>query len=249
MLARTAHPLGDVLSVDDDTAVLLSYFRNNVLHLFVAAAWIAVCFQHNRRMAREQLLALGRSLYPFLQAELFLPWDEDGFAQRIERTIEVFIREGLLQEVGDEGTGFLARNAGQTDEVFRLRAIGHALQQAFERYYIAISVLVKNGAGTLSASELESLCQLAAQRLSLLYAPAAPEFFDKTLFRGFIQKLRELRLVWPDANGKLAFDERLNAWARDARIILGRELRHTIEKISPEAIREEVLAAPEKGED
>jgi glycerol-3-phosphate O-acyltransferase len=237
VLTRTAHPLGDVLSVDGDTAVLLSYFRNNVLHLFVVAAWIAVCFQNNRRMARSQLQRLGRTLYPFLQAELFLPWDEDGFAARIDRTIEVFIREGLLEQVGEEDGDTLARFAGQTDEVFRLRAIGHSLQQAFERYYIAISVLVKNGAGTLSAGELESLCQQAAQRLSLLYAPAAPEFFDRTLFRGFIQKLRELRLVWPDGNSKLVFDDRLDAWAKDARIILGRELRHTIEKVSPEAAK------------
>ena len=118
----------------------------------------------------------------------------------------MFVREGLLEQVSEDDGGILARNAGQTDEVFRLRAIGHSLQQAFERYYIAISVLVKNGPGTLGAGELESLCQLAAQRLSLLYAPAAPEFFDKTLFRGFIQKLRELKLVWPDENGKLAFD-------------------------------------------
>jgi glycerol-3-phosphate O-acyltransferase len=122
--------------------------------------------------------------------------------------------------------------------VFRLRAIGHSLQQAFERYYIAISVLAKNGSGTLSSGELESLCQQAAQRLSLLYAPAAPEFFDRTLFRGFIHKLRELRLVWPDQDGKLAFDERLSAWARDAKVILGRELRHTIEKVSPETAKE-----------
>src|SRR3546814_1600219 len=57
VLRRTAHPLGDVLSVSDaDTAVLLSYFRNNVLHLFTASAWIACCFQHNRRMARRNLL-------------------------------------------------------------------------------------------------------------------------------------------------------------------------------------------------
>jgi len=235
MLARTPHPLGDVLGVDDDTAVLLSYFRNNVLHLFTAAAWIAVCFQNNRRMGRAQLQRLGRTLYPFLQAELFLPWDEDGFAGRIDRTIEVFVREGLLQQVGEEDGGTLARNAGQTDEVFRLRAIGHALQQAFERYYIAISVLVKNGPGTLGAGELETLCHLAAQRLSLLYADTAPEFFDKSLFRGFIQKLREMKLVWADENGKLAFDARLDAWARDARVVLGRELRHTIEKVSPEA--------------
>jgi glycerol-3-phosphate O-acyltransferase len=236
MLTRTPHPLGDVLGVDGDTAVLLSYYRNNVLHLFTAAAWIACCFQNNRRMAREAVLRIGRSVYPFLQAELFLPWDEDGFAQRLSRTIDLFVREGLLQPVGGDGE-LLARNAGQSDEVFRLRAIGHSLQQAFERYYIAISVLAKNGPGTLSAGELESLCQLAAQRLSLLYAPAAPEFFDRTLFRGFIHKLRELRLVWPDAAGKLAFDERLSAWARDAKVILGRELRHTIEKVSPETTR------------
>ena len=38
---RIAHPLGDVLHVDGDTAVLLSYFRNNVLHLFTASSWIA----------------------------------------------------------------------------------------------------------------------------------------------------------------------------------------------------------------
>lgn len=243
VLQRIKHPLGDVLDVvSEDTAVLMSYYRNNVLHLFTAAAWIACCFQTNRRMVRSRVMKLGRSLYPFLQAELFLPWSEDEFAERIDRTIDVFVREGLLQLVNEDDGGILQRNAGQTDEVFRLRAIGHSLQQAFERYYIAISVLVKNGPGVLGAAELESLCQQSAQRLSLLYAPAAPEFFDKTLFRGFIQKLRELKLVWPDENSKLVFDERLDAWAKDAKVILGRELRHTIERVSPEAAKPEAEA-------
>ncbi|MFT4256301.1 MAG: glycerol-3-phosphate 1-O-acyltransferase PlsB [Pseudoxanthomonas sp.] len=251
VLQRIAHPLGDVIDVaSEDTAVLLSYYRNNVLHLFTASSWIACCFQNNRRMSRNRLVSLGRLLYPFLQAELFLPWSEDEFGERIERTLEVFVREGLLERihnsgVSDDDGGIYARNVGQTDEVFRLRAIGHPLQQAFERYYIAISVLAKNGPGTLGAAELESLCQQAAQRLSLLYAPAAPEFFDKTLFRGFIQKLREIRLVWPDENSKLLFDQRLDAWARDAKVLLGRELRHTIERVSPEAAR----PAAESGKD
>jgi glycerol-3-phosphate O-acyltransferase len=243
VLSRTAHPLGDVLMVDDDNAVLLSYFRNNVVHLFTASAWIACCFLHNRRMARNSILRIGRAMYPFLQGELFLPWDEDGFTQRIDRTIDVFVCESLLELVSGDDGGILGRNAGQSDEVFRLRALGHPLQQAFERYYIAISVLAKNGPGTLGAGELESLCQLAAQRLSLLYAPAAPEFFDKALFRGFIQKLRELGLVKLDHNSKLAFDQRLDAWAKDAKVILGRELRHTIEKVSPEAVKQAPEAA------
>lgn len=244
VLERIPHPLGDVLQVDGDGAVLLSYYRNNVLHLFTASAWIACCFLHNRRMSRATLMRLGRSLYPFLQAELFLPWDDAGFADHLERTIQVFVREGLLQQVSDDDDGILARNAGQSDEVFRLRAIGHPLQQAFERYYIAISVLAKNGPGTLGAAELESLCHLAAQRLSLLYAPAAPEFFDKSLFRSFIQKLRELKLVWADENAKLVYDHRLETWAKDAKTILGREMRHTIEKVSPEAAKPESDTEP-----
>ncbi len=245
VLRRIKHPLGDVISFDsDDTAVLMSYYRNNVLHLFTASSWIACCFQNNRRMSRAGVLRLGRGLYPFLQEELFLPWSEDEFVERMDRTVDVFIREGLLQQVNEEDGGILARSAGQTDEVFRLRAIGHSLQQAFERYYIAISVLVKNGPGKLGTAELESLCQQAAQRLSLLYAPAAPEFFDKTLFRSFIQKMRELKLVWPDENSKLVFDERLDAWAKDAKVILGRELRHTIERVSPEAATPEPPPAP-----
>ena len=236
VLTRRKHPLGDVLGLEGETAVLQSYFRNNVLHLFSAAAWIALCFQNNRRLSRTGMLRLGKTIYPFIQEELFLPWTEDQFAERLNATMDLFIAEGLLHVVNDEDGGVLSRGPGQTDEVFRLRAIAHSLQQAFERYFIAITTLVKNGPRTLSAGELETLCHLAAQRLSLLYAPAAPEFFDKSLFRGFIGKLRDLKLVWICPNGKLDFDERLNNWEKDAKLVLSRELRHTITKISPEAV-------------
>ncbi len=149
-----------------------------------------------------------------------------------------------MHPVNEDDGGILSRGPGQTDEVFRLRAIAHSLQQAFERYFIAITTLVKNGPRTLSAGELETLCHLAAQRLSLLYAPAAPEFFDKSLFRGFIGKLRELKMVWLCPNGKLDFDERLNIWEKDAKLVFSRELRHTITKISPEAVSKVAGSAP-----
>ncbi|MCX7034248.1 MAG: glycerol-3-phosphate 1-O-acyltransferase, partial [Arenimonas sp.] len=197
---------------------------------------VALCFQNNRRMSRAGLLRLGQTIYPFVQEELFLPWDQAGFAERLDATIDLFVAEGLLTVASEDEGGIISRGPGQTDEVFRLRAIAHSLQQAFERYFIAITTLVKNGPRTLTAGELESLCHLTAQRLSLLYAPAAPEFFDKSLFRGFIQKLREMKLVWVCPNGKLDFDDQLTAWEKDAKVVLGRDLRHTISKLSPEAV-------------
>ncbi|HET6604270.1 MAG TPA: glycerol-3-phosphate 1-O-acyltransferase PlsB [Xanthomonadaceae bacterium] len=232
VLRRIPHALGDVLGYEDETAVLQRYYRNNLLHLFAAAAWVACCFQNARRMSRAGIVRLGRLLYPFIKAELFLPWSDEQFAERLHETIAAMCELGLLEF--DAASGMVSRGRGQTDEVFQLRVIAHTLLPAFERYYIAIAILVKNGPGTIGTGELEHLCRLTAQRLALLYTPSAPEFYDRALLRGFIGKLRELRIVWTDAHGKLDFDHRLEGWSRDARVILGREVRHSILKMSPE---------------
>ena len=230
-IARVQHPLGDVLTVSAEQAPMLSYFRNNVLHLNAAAAWVACCFLNNRRMSRASVLRLGRIIYPFIQGELFLPWDDDGFGTQLQDTIDFFVRRGLLESSGDGRV--LERSAGQDDGAFQLKVIARSLIQAFERYYITIAALTKNGPHTLTSSELESACTLTAQRLSLLQELSSPEFFDKALFRGFIQKLRERRVVWTDDAGKLDYDVALEGMVRDARVILSREVRHSILKITP----------------
>ncbi|MEO8670329.1 MAG: glycerol-3-phosphate 1-O-acyltransferase PlsB [Tahibacter sp.] len=229
-IRRERHPLGDVLMSEGKQAVLLSYFRNNVLHLFAAAAWIACCFLNNRRMARASVVRLSRMVYPFIQSELFLPWDDEGFATRVQETIDFFLRRGIFAP--DAEGRVLNRGPGQGDAAFQLRTLGHSLLQAFERYYIAIAVLVKHGPRVISAGELETLCTLTAQRLSLLHELNAPEFFDKSLFKGFIQQLRERRVVWTDDAGKLDFAAALAEVAKDAKVILSREIRHGILKLT-----------------
>jgi glycerol-3-phosphate O-acyltransferase len=230
-IRRVAHPLGDVLVADDEQAVLLSYFRNNVLHLTATAAWVACCFLNNRRMSRNSVIRLGKIIYPFIQGELFLPWDSEGFGQQLQATIDFFVRRGLLESTGEGRV--LERGPGQDDAAYQLKVIGRSLIQAFERYYITLAALAKNGPHVLTAGELENACTLTAQRLSLLSEQAAPEFFDKALFRGFIQKLRERKIVWTDEAGKLDYDSALDDMVRDARVILAREVRHSILKITP----------------
>ncbi|MEO8010628.1 MAG: glycerol-3-phosphate 1-O-acyltransferase PlsB, partial [Dokdonella sp.] len=217
-IRRVQHPLGDVLVAEGDNAVLLSYFRNNVQHLFVASAWIACCFLNNRRMARATMLRLGRLIYPFIQSEWFLPWTEDEFSTRVQATVDFMVAREMLQTDADGRV--IERAPGQSDSAFRLRALSHALLQAVERYYITIALLVSNGRNTLTAAELENFCYLTAQRLTLLHALNAPEFFDRSLFRGFIQKMRERRVIWPDENNKLDFDEGLEDLVKEAKVIL-----------------------------
>jgi glycerol-3-phosphate O-acyltransferase len=229
-IRRVKHPLGDVLAADANNAVMLSYFRNNVLHLFATAAWVACCFLNNRRLRRGTVERLGEFIYPFLQSELFLPWTAEGYGQQIQRVIDVFLEQGLLR--ADADARMLRRRVGQTDEAFQLRVVAQTLTQAFERYYIAVALLVRNGPRTLSTGELENLCHLTAQRLALIYERNAPEFFDRNLFRGFIATLKERRFVWLDEAGKLDFGDALIGIGKDARLILSRELRHSILKLT-----------------
>ncbi len=233
IIQRRKHPLGDVLSSEGEEAILLSYFRNNVLHLFATASWIACCFLDNRRFPRSAIVRLGKLVYPFIRSELFLPWSVEEFGQRIQGTIDLFLKHGLLES---DGAGrVLKRPLGGSHAAFQLRMFAHSLVQAFERYYICIAVLVKNGSGTLSSSELETLCELTAQRLSLLLEMNAPEFFDRALFRNFIAMLREQGIVRSDEQGRLLFDETLVTIHTDAKVILSREIRHGILKLTPEA--------------
>jgi glycerol-3-phosphate O-acyltransferase len=229
-IQRVQHPLGDVLTVSGEQAVLLSYFRNNVLHLTATAAWVACCFLNNRRMSRATVVRLGTLIYPFIQGELFLPWDSDGFAAQLEATLDFFVRRGLLESRSDGRT--VERGPGQEDSAFQLKVIARGLIQAFERYYITLAALAKHGPHTITGAELETACTLTAQRLGLLNELSAPEFFDKALFRGFIQKLREQRIVWTDDAGKLDYDSALEGMVRDAKVILSREVRHSILKIT-----------------
>jgi len=250
-IRRVAHPLGDVLTVDEKQGVLLSYFGNNITHLFATAAWVGCCFNNNRRLTRASILRLGRLVYPFVQAELFLPWSEDEFGARVQATLEFFRARALLVTAADTDGRIVERGPGQSDAAFRLRTLAHTLMPAIERYYIGLALLVKNGPHVLSAGELENLSYLTAQRLSLLHEMNAPEFFDKSLFRGFIQKLRERRVISADENGKLVFAAELEAVAKDARVILSREIRHGILKLTPEKqaeLKQAELTQAVKGE-
>ena len=105
--------------------------------------------------------------------------------------------------------------------------------------------LLKNGPGTLSAGELETLCHVTAQRMALLHELSGPEFGDRALFKSFIQMLKAEGIVSVDDHGKLVFGQELNQLGSDARIILSRELRQGIVAITPESRAALAGPAPE----
>lgn len=234
LLQRRQHPLGDILSLEPEQAVSLTYFRNNVLHLFAVPSLIACCLLNQRSCSMERLRGIAGRVYPFLRAELFLPWTREEFPQVLQDNVSLLTAAGLL-EVSEDGAE-VVRAEGGSMEASQISLLGRSLLQTLERYFITIAVLNKNGSGMLTRGQLEKLCILTAQRLSQLLEFGAPEFSDRNLFRSFIATLREEGYLTSDAEGTIEFGEALRQMGVDAHFILSKEIRHNIMRIAPQAL-------------
>lgn len=223
-IKRVEHALGDVIQVKDNMGVLMTYYRNNVLHLFAASSFIAMFFVNNLKQPRREVLRLMAIVYPFIKNELFLKWTREEFVEYGRKTLKMMKDLDLLVSVGRN----LERHKGGSLQAAKLRVLANALMQTYERFFIVIALLKNRGSGTLTSKELESLCHQVASQLSLLYEFNSPDFFDKNLFRQFISVLKKEQVIRTDGSGKIIHTENLEPMYLGAKNILSRRIRHSI---------------------
>jgi len=230
LLTRHAHAMGDVIGMSEENAVLMTYFRNNALHLIVMPSVIACCFLNNRSLRTEDIQRLAWRVYPYIRDELFLRWSEDELPQVVRNILEQLANLGLVEAV-ENGAEWRRPPTGSIEAV-QLSVLGQATVQIIERYYLAISLLLKAGSGRVTQDSLENQCQLMAQRMSLLYELNSPEFFDKALFKNFIDLLRARNVLGVNAEGRLTFTEMLLAVSADAQLVLHEQIRNSILQVT-----------------
>ncbi len=88
VLQRQKHALGDIVRMSDESAVLATYFRNNVLHLFAMPSLLACVFSSNAEVRHDDIQRLAWRIYPYIAAELFLAWSEDELPAVVDGVLE-----------------------------------------------------------------------------------------------------------------------------------------------------------------
>ena len=229
LISEQKDALGRIYYLDEHNAVLMTYYRNNVLHVFALPALLASFFHSNARMTRSQIIELARALYPYLQAELFTHWSLNELDAVIDQWLASFVEHGLLQRDGET----YQRPAPSSQHYVLLSLLSRTLLQTLQRFYMAIALLLNKGQNALDAQQLEELCTVMAQRLSILHGLNAPEFFDKSLFRHFIQTLINEGVVQANTEGKLSYHDKLGALAENAaKRVLPAEIRLSIRQVT-----------------
>jgi glycerol-3-phosphate O-acyltransferase len=229
LVTREPHALGEIVRMSVENAVLATYFRNNVLHLFALPSLVACVFVSNARVATRDIQRLAWRIYPYIAAELFLRWSEAEVPAVVEGVLACLGARGLIEPDPEIEGWRRAPPAGL--EAKQLSLLAQATIQTIERYYVVVAQLVMAGSGALNQATLEERCQQTAQRIALLYGLDSPEFFDRSMFANFIALLRARGVIRAAKGGKLTFDEVLLRVAQDAQFVLSEPLRHSILQI------------------
>jgi glycerol-3-phosphate O-acyltransferase len=230
VITREKHALGNIVRMRDESAILATYFRNNVLHLFAMPSLIACAFASNPAMRNEDIQRLAWRIYPYIASELFLRWNESELPAVVDGVLAALASHGLITR-SDDGAVW-RRPPPSSAKAMQLSLLSQATIQTIERYYLAVALLLKAGSGEISQSLLEERCQLMAQRMTMLYGFNSPEFFDRSLFKHFIDLLRERGVVRVNPAGKLEFDEVLIRVSEDAQVVLNEQIRHSILQVT-----------------
>jgi len=227
ILGRRVHELGDVVYMTEEHSVLTSYFRNNALHLLLMPSLLACAFLSNAEVPRDVLYRLARRVYPYVADEYFLRWSEDELTGVVDELLEDLFNHGLLTASDDRGVW--RRPPAECPEAVQLSILGQATVPILERYYLALALLLKAGSGRLTPEALERQCELMAKRMAMLYEINSPEFFDRALFRNFIEQLRRHGVLTITDEEKLGFDgPMLEAIVSDAQSVLNEQVRNSI---------------------
>jgi glycerol-3-phosphate O-acyltransferase len=227
VVRRQAHAFSDIVQMTEESSVLVSYFRNNALHLLLMPSLLACAFLNNATVQRSDLLRLAWRVYPYVAEEYFLRWSEAELESVVDELLDDLANHGLLTASADRAAW--QRPPAESSEAVQLSLLARATVPIIERYYLAISLLLKAGSGRVTQEALERQCQLTAERMSLLYELQAPEFFDRALFGNFLDLLRSRRVLQNGADGRLTYEPPvLEAVAADAQLVLHEQMRNSI---------------------
>ena len=238
LIERIPHILGDIIQVAGKQAALLSYFRNNILHIFILLSFLSALVARNGRIERSRLNSIAEQLYPFLQSELFLYYSAHGLQETLNKKVDSLLASGLIVELSD---GMLSVPETNSKCYQQLQVLATPVEQSLERYFMTLALLAQQGSGNLTENEVVDLCHLLGQRLSVLYADDIPDFFDRALFTSFIGALIRLDYLQKDEEtGILIFDQRIDNIAHHAKYVLSPDMMQILQQVA--SLNEEEIA-------
>ncbi|MGS2721058.1 glycerol-3-phosphate 1-O-acyltransferase PlsB [Paraglaciecola aestuariivivens] len=221
----TEDSFGKIISLKDQNAVALTYYRNNILHLFALPGLIAAIVFVNQHLNKTQIIELMAKLYPLLKRELFMHMDTEQASHYITRLLDTMLDMGLLAEENQHILPPAPTSAG----FYSVWLLNRSVQETLHRYAVVLTLLSNHK--LISRSQLEKKSQQFAQRLASLHGISSPEFFDKNVLASFINALKENDLINTCDDGQLRHTDKSETLKTQVISLISPEIAQRLQQI------------------
>lgn len=226
-LLRIDHPWGEVITVEGKEATLLTYYRNTIQHLLALPSLLARFLRHADTIQESELIERCMGWYPFLERELFLCQTPQQAREQLPQLIDALVDMGLLLRDGN----VLRRPDVRSAQYATLIGLSRVMRETLERYCMISLLLSEHVGSAISRRDFEKECILMAERMGILSGRMAPEYFDKGLFRNFVDTLLAEGLAVCESDGveeKLRVTEKVCSLSVEAVELLGPNVQQTV---------------------
>lgn len=218
------------INCSSGAATLLTWYRNNVLHLFALPALIALLISRSTQgMTEKQLIEQVTLIYPYVAQELTADENPDILA-----ALTALEAQGLIVRVEQN----LLPPDTPSEAYEQLAQLGSSVLEMLQRMYVVICITTQR---SLKADELKSHSLATAKKLSRLFGITGTEFSEDRLFDAFLDRLLAANHMTKNEHGHLVATPLMHQVAERAaeqiiepsvHLALQRMIRHRIGEIT-----------------
>ncbi len=187
-ISRFSHPAGDVLHINEKDYDLLTYYKNNIIHLFVLPSLIASFFQNHDSACQEELIHSCRAFYPILKKEYFLRWSTEEIEQALRNHIRALVAKELLE--WDEEQSKLLRPSLASAQSSYFIILGNIIGEQIKQYSLLICILYQDSLNrSITLEDYKKECSLLSRKLFILGSLRDSQNLNDTWYTDFIKFL------------------------------------------------------------
>lgn len=190
----------DLIGLEDDKAIEVTYYRNNILHLYMVPSLVAAILME-KSVTKTALIAELNTLLPIVCTEYFIELSAEQLSEHVDHILDSLNAHELANCQDETWTGVTHAD----DHYLQLHLLSLYAQETLQRYGIVLAVVEQNE--PLSRIDLERESLERAKKLAKLHGIKGPEFVDKAIISQFVQTLKQQGFVQMDDEGRYISSE------------------------------------------
>ena len=180
-----------------DQIATLSFYKNNIVHLFILHSLICESVKFVKKASEEEITDLIKMVFPIFAKEFHLK-SQIVNSETVHQAIQLLKNKHIL-DFDNEGNVIhpVEKNRNYDNYV----SLTNLCEPVLKRFYIVMSLMWKGEA--IGREDLKAKCKNLAEELEKIEGWPYPEFSDKAKFDNFLYMMMETRYFKENNEGNL----------------------------------------------